>query len=96
MCKGKFGACMCVPALIAKILLIVGGVNWGLVGVGMFMGSNLNLVNLIFGSMPTVEAIVYVVVGLSAVMSLIGCRCKTCSSCTCSVDSSAKTGDGMM
>lgn len=52
--------------LIAKILAIVGGLNWGLVGIGAFAKMNLNLVNLIFGSIPTLESIVYIVVGLAA------------------------------
>lgn len=35
-------------------------------GIGYFAGSNLNLVNLLLGSMPAVEAIVYILVGLAA------------------------------
>lgn len=54
-------------AQIARILVIVGGVNWGLVGLGMLMGSNWNVVNMLLGSWATLEAIVYVLVGLSAV-----------------------------
>jgi uncharacterized membrane protein YuzA (DUF378 family) len=52
--------------MIAWILLVIGGLNWGLVGIGEFAGSNWNVVNLIFGSWPTLEAIIYVLVGLSA------------------------------
>lgn len=67
-------------------MLVVGGLNWGLVGVGMLMSKDLNLVSMIFGSMPTVEAIVYLLVGVSAVVKIFGCRCKTCmascASCT--------------
>ncbi len=65
-------------AKVAKVLLVVGGLNWGLVGVGMLMGSYWNLVNMIFGSMPTLEAVVYVLVGVSAVVKLYGCRCAKC------------------
>lgn len=54
-------------AQIARILVIVGAVNWGLVGLGMLMGSNWNVVNMILGSIPTLEALVYVLVGLSGV-----------------------------
>ena len=34
----KEGACKggCTMSMIAKILVIIGGVNWGLVGIGMF------------------------------------------------------------
>lgn len=48
--------------IIAFILLVVGGVNWGLVGL-----LKLNLVSMLVGSMPSVEMLVYVLVGLSAV-----------------------------
>ncbi len=54
---------------IAKWLLIIGGLNWGLVGVGYFLGMNLNVVNLLLGKIPAVEAVVYILVGVSAVMS---------------------------
>lgn len=54
--------------LVAMILVVVGAVNWGLVGLGMLMGSNLNVVNLIFGSLPSVEAIVYLLVGVSGLL----------------------------
>lgn len=51
---------------LALILVIVGGLNWGLVGIGEFMDTNLNLVDLIFGSMASLENAVYVVVGLAS------------------------------
>lgn len=57
---------------------MVGGLNWGLVGVGMLMGINLNVINLLLGGVPTLEAAVYVLVGLAAVLKIFGCRCKTC------------------
>ena len=63
---------------IAFILLIIGGLNWLLVGIGMLMGNDLNVVHMALGAWPMVEAIVYVLVGLSAVMKIFGCRCKTC------------------
>lgn len=51
-------------------LVIVGAINWGLVGLGTFLDANWNLVNLILGGFPTVEALVYVVVGLAGVYEL--------------------------
>lgn len=48
-------------------LLIIAGLNWGLVGLGYFVGANLNIINLILGSWPAVENIVYVIVGLCAI-----------------------------
>jgi uncharacterized membrane protein YuzA (DUF378 family) len=50
---------------IALILLIVGGLNWGLVGV-----FNFDLVATIFQAIPVVARIVYAGVGLSAIYVL--------------------------
>lgn len=49
--------------LTAVILVIIGGLNWGLIG--FFNGYN--LVAALFGAWPTVENIIYAVVGLAAV-----------------------------
>ena len=46
---------------LAYILVIVGGINWGL------YAFDWNLVNLIFGSIAWLETLVYVLVGLSAI-----------------------------
>ena len=78
MCEG--GKKCCTGHWLAWVLLVIGGLNWGLVGLGSYMGSNLNVVNVILGSWPMIESAVYVLVGLSAVMLLVGCRCTTCSS----------------
>jgi uncharacterized membrane protein YuzA (DUF378 family) len=48
--------------IIAAILLVVGGLNWGLVGLLDF-----DLVATIFGPMSALSRIVYSVVGLAAV-----------------------------
>lgn len=58
--------------MLAHVLLIIGGLNWGLVGLGGFLGTNLNVVNLLLGSVPTVEWIVYILVGLAAIYTLVG------------------------
>jgi len=50
---------------IAEALVIIGGLNWGLVGI-----ANLDLVKLLFGSIPILQTIVYVLVGLSALYML--------------------------
>lgn len=47
---------------IAGILVIIGAINWGLVGV-----FGVNLVSLIFGDGTLLERAVYVLVGLSGV-----------------------------
>lgn len=51
---------------IALILLIVGGLNWGLVGL-----FQLNLVSAIFGSAVWLERLIYILVGVAAVYVLI-------------------------
>lgn len=55
--------------MIGMLLVIVGALNWGLVGLGMLMGAGMswNLVNMLLGSMPMIEAVVYLLVGLSGV-----------------------------
>ena len=50
---------------IAMILLVVGGLNWGLVGLFRF-----DLVATLFGEMSPLSRIVYPVVGLCALYSL--------------------------
>lgn len=50
---------------VALVLVIVGGLNWALVGLFSF-----DLVATIFGDMSVLSRIVYVLVGLSAVYVL--------------------------
>lgn len=76
MCNGKWGGCLVHKTV--KVLLIVGGLNWGLVGLGMLLGRDLNVVNMLLGSWPMVEAIVYLLVGVAAVMKFFHCKCKKC------------------
>jgi uncharacterized membrane protein YuzA (DUF378 family) len=52
--------------VIALILVIVGGINWGLVGIFDF-----NLVGTIFTWAPVIARIIYVLVGLAALWSLM-------------------------
>lgn len=56
---------------VSLFLLLVGGLNWGLAGLGMLFGGNWNVVNLLLGSWPTVEAIVYLLVGLAALKVIV-------------------------
>ena len=50
---------------VAMILLIVGGLNWGLVGILDF-----DLVSTIFGDMTTISRIVYSLVGVAALWTV--------------------------
>lgn len=51
---------------IAWVLIVVGGLNWGLVGAFKY-----NLVDSLFGVNSALSRVVYVLVGLAAVYSLI-------------------------
>lgn len=44
----------------ALVLIIIGAINWGLVGI-----FNFNLVDSIFGTMSVVSRIIYALVGIS-------------------------------
>lgn len=62
--------------MVSFSLVIIGALNWGLVGLFGF-----NLVNTIFGTMPGIETVVYILVGVSAVYlaaTHMG-DCKACS-----------------
>jgi hypothetical protein len=47
--------------VIAAILLVIGGLNWFLVGAFDF-----DLVKFIFGSLPVIQKGIYIIVGLAA------------------------------
>jgi uncharacterized membrane protein YuzA (DUF378 family) len=64
--------------MLAWWLMVIGALNWGLVGLGLYAGSNWNVINLIVGSWPQVEWIVYILVGLSAIYTLFMCK-KCCN-----------------
>jgi uncharacterized protein len=50
--------------MIALILLIIGGLNWGVLGL---TGGNTNVVWVLLGAWPWLVNVIYVLVGLSAV-----------------------------
>jgi len=50
---------------VALILLIIGGLNWGLVGL-----FNFNLVSFLFGG-SLVGKLIYILVGISAIWAII-------------------------
>ncbi|MEW5924679.1 MAG: DUF378 domain-containing protein [Candidatus Zixiibacteriota bacterium] len=55
--------------VIFASLLVIGGLNWGLVGIFHF-----DLVAGIFGNMSMVSRIVYILVGLSALFQITQLR----------------------
>ena len=62
--------------MIAFILLIIGGLNWGLVALGY------NVVDMVFGSGSTLSMLIYLLVGVSAVLEAVTHKqnCKHCMS----------------
>lgn len=51
---------------IAMVLLVIGGLNWALVGL-----FGLDLVAMLFGDMSVPSRIIYVVVGIAALYALV-------------------------
>ena len=52
--------------VLALLLIIIGGINWGLVGFFRF-----DLVSFIFGDMSMVTRIIFAIVGLAAIYSIV-------------------------
>jgi uncharacterized membrane protein YuzA (DUF378 family) len=52
--------------IVTLILVIIGGLNWGLVGL-----LNLDLVAAIFGAGSVLSRLIYILVGLSALWQLV-------------------------
>lgn len=55
--------------VIAAILLVVGGLNWGLVGAFEF-----DLVAALFGEMSVISRVVYVLVGVAALYQAVSLK----------------------
>lgn len=63
----------CGVHCVAWWLLWVGGINWGLVGL-----LDWNLVETLLGGWPWLVKLVYILVGLSAVLFLLQQKCTKC------------------
>ena len=50
---------------IALVLVIIGAINWGLIGI-----FNFNLVDAIFGTMSVISRIIYTLVGIAGLWSI--------------------------
>lgn len=82
---------------IAYVLLLIGGLNWGVYGI-----SGYNVVDGLLGSVPMFENIVYLLVGISALYIILNrfvfCSCTSCS-CSgdtcCSSDCSTKNNQSI-
>jgi|GEM_PF-250267 len=62
--------------MLAFVLLVVGGLNWGLSAFGW------NVVNMLVGSWPGVEQAIYILVGLAAIWEVAThkANCRMCGS----------------
>jgi uncharacterized membrane protein YuzA (DUF378 family) len=56
--------------VLVIILLIIGGLNWGIIGLTGF-----NVIGAIFSQMPALTRIVYVIVGLCAIYQIFQWNC---------------------
>jgi uncharacterized protein len=72
---------MHIAKKIAYILVIIGALNWGLYGI-----SGYDLVDVIFGQIPMIASIVYVLVGLSALLLVFSKHKNCCSKDACQCD----------
>jgi len=53
---------------VAMVLLIVGGVNWGLIGL-----IHIDLVSVLFGDMTIATRVIYLAMGVSALYAIYTC-----------------------
>lgn len=65
----------CAGSQLVHWLLVIGGLNWGLIGL-----FNFDLVEALFGSVPLIVQLIYILVGAAAIVAIVGCRCKVCKS----------------
>jgi uncharacterized protein len=69
----------CPICKIVGLLLVVGAINWGLVGV-----FNINIVTKLLGGFPIAETVVYGLIGVAGILGLISCF----KQCPCTKDKS--------
>lgn len=65
---------------IAFILVIIGGLNWGLIALGSYIGGDWNIVKILLGQWSAVENLVYLIVGVSAIVLFVSHK-KDCREC---------------
>lgn len=52
------------------ILTCLGAIQWGLIGIGGFIGKNINVVSFISRGHNTLEYVIYIIIGISAVVHI--------------------------
>lgn len=75
--------------LVSKVLILVGALNWGLVG-----ALNIDLVAKLFGNMTGMSRLVYCLVGAAAIYKIVGCAMKKgcCNTSACDIDKPTNGG----
>ena len=69
------GKCGCAVCKVVGLLVILGAINWGLVGAFQF-----DLVIKLLGGSPTPVRIVYILIGVAGLVKFITCF-KECPMC---------------
>lgn len=64
----KKNTCCCPVCKVAGLLVVLGAVNWGLIG-----ALNRNAVSALLGSGTKAERIVYIVIGVAGLMKFASC-----------------------
>ena len=72
----------CFVCKLIGALVVVGALNWGLVG-----ALNINLVSMALGDMTTASRVVYGIIGIAGLMKLVMCF----KACPCSCASKSPT-----
>ncbi len=67
--------CILLP-IVAFMLVVIGGLNWGLVGL-----LNFNLVDAFFGRGSKLSRVVYILVGFSSIVLIIAAALKHHHAC---------------
>ena len=68
------GGKSCIVCKIVALLVIIGALNWGLVGL-----MDLNLVAKLLGAGSMISRVVYILVGIAGIMSILKCfKCCPC------------------
>jgi len=61
-------ACCCPICKVTGLLVVVGALNWGLIGL-----LNKNLVSRFLGAGTKAERIVYILIGIAGIVKLVSC-----------------------
>lgn len=69
------GKSCCALCKVFGLLVVVGAINWGLVG-----AFNFNLVEQLLGGIPKAVRIVYILVGVAGIAKIVSCfnMCPCC------------------